>query len=234
MRATILGFCLFLTASPAAANPVKTAEQMVVVVTPEWKAAQGEMRLYERRKGHWVQHGKSIPIVVGRKGMAWGIGIMAAGEGNTKDEGDEKAPAGLFSIPMVFGAEPMKTGMPFRLLQPGMTCVDDPQSKAYNRIVDAGHPRDWKSGEDLSALYAFGLVVGHNIRYRERRRGSCIFLHPWRSASAGTLGCTGVEEGALRNVISWLSAAKNPLMVQLPAPLYQEYQPIWGFPPWSP
>lgn len=230
MRATFVMGLLLSLATPGMANPMDSAEQLIVVVTPEWKAVQGEMRRFEREKGAWVERGKKIPVVVGIKGMAWGLGIMTPGEGHTKDEGDGKAPAGLFHLPFAFGVKGMKTGLDFLAVEPGTTCVDDPQSKAYNTIVDAKHPRDWKSGEDLHALYDFGVVVAHNSLYRERGRGSCIFLHPWRRSTSGTLGCTGVPKDALKEVVGWLSAAKRPLMLQLPMPVYQELQPIWGFP----
>ena len=230
MRVILVALWGVLGASSVQANPLQSAEQLLVVVTPEWKAVQGQMLRFERQKGAWVQQGQDIPIVVGRNGMAWGVSIMAAGEGQTKDEGDGKAPAGLFALPMAFGSQPLKTGLNFQRLEKGTVCVDDPKSKAYNRIVGPAHPRDWKSSEDLSALYDFGVVVAHNAEYRERGRGSCIFLHPWRRATSGTLGCTGVAKDALREVVQWLSAAKKPLLIQLPMPIYQELQPIWGFP----
>ena len=236
MRSIRISLCLCLWAAPtlASPNPVDNAGQMVVVTTAGWDAVKGEMRLYERRKGKWKRHGSVIPVVVGQKGLAWGMGIMADEEGPTKMEGDRRAPAGLFYLSRVLSASKVKTGMRFQKLTPGMTCVDDPKSRAYNRIVDGSGPRDWKSGEDLSALYSLAVVVDHNVDPPLRGMGSCVFIHPWTRPGAGTLGCTALEDAALQALVGWLSSAHNPLLVQLPASLYGSHQPIWGFPRLSP
>src|SRR5690348_4969758 len=92
--------------------PKEMAEtrQLILVTTGGWNAVDGEMRLYERDSvnDQWTALGEKIPVVVARKGMAWGKGLHgdAVGEGPVKQEGDGRAPAGVFSLSSAFGYAP--------------------------------------------------------------------------------------------------------------------------------
>src|SRR5687767_2464553 len=81
-------------------TPVSRSRQLMVVTTRGWDAVGGTLRRFERRtaRGVWAQVGADVPVVVGRTGLAWGTGLVAAGgwEGPHKREGDGKAPAGVF------------------------------------------------------------------------------------------------------------------------------------------
>ena len=84
--------------------------QLLVVTAENWDAIQGKMQLYERESdaAHWTPIGTCIPVVLGRKGLAWGIGLHPIAENSTlqKKEGDGKSPAGMFALGPAFGFAP--------------------------------------------------------------------------------------------------------------------------------
>src|ERR1700743_3089750 len=78
-------------ASQPAASPVFAhSTQMIVVVTPGWDAVQGRLERFERAdpKESWRSVGEPIPIVVGSKGMGWGIGLIDAGDPGIRVESE--------------------------------------------------------------------------------------------------------------------------------------------------
>ena len=83
------------TPAPPALTP--GARQLVVVRTADWNATTGWLRRYERTPDRpWLAVGDSIPIVVGRTGLAWGRGVRATPEPGEPDKrvGDGKSPGG--------------------------------------------------------------------------------------------------------------------------------------------
>jgi D-alanyl-D-alanine dipeptidase len=82
------------------------SQQIVVVVTPGWTSTTGTMQRFERatRASEWTPLDSAIPVVVGRTGIAWGVGFDGiSAEGPHKHEGDGKAPAGVFPLDTAFG-----------------------------------------------------------------------------------------------------------------------------------
>jgi len=59
--------------------PVPGSRQLVVVTTKDWTGTTGWLRRYERVPDQpaWRPVGDSVPVVVGRAGLAWGRGIRA-------------------------------------------------------------------------------------------------------------------------------------------------------------
>jgi D-alanyl-D-alanine dipeptidase len=114
---------------------------MIVVTTSDWNAVEGRLRRYERTTvdEKWRPVGDPISIVVGKNGLAWGIGIVPADDAQVrsasdpvKREGDGRAPAGIFDLGTAFGyaSEPLwGLKMPYLNLTPSIECVDDPGSK---------------------------------------------------------------------------------------------------------
>jgi D-alanyl-D-alanine dipeptidase len=115
------------------------------------------------------------------------------------------------------------------------TCagVDDSRSRHYNRIVDAALVRrDWTSAEDMipkGGAYRRGIVVRHNWTQKPGG-GSCIFIHVRPRGSRSTSGCTAMSERQLIRVLGWLDPARQPLLVQLPAPEWPARAAAWGLP----
>src|SRR3954471_22791991 len=77
---------------------ISVARQMVVVTTPHWDSTAGTLQRFERAntRSKWRAVGVAYPIVVGRTGLAWGVGLE--GDGPHKYEGDGRSPAGYFPV----------------------------------------------------------------------------------------------------------------------------------------
>ena len=230
------------SAATPAAPPLALARatQLLVVTTATWDTTAGTLRRYSRdATGAWRAEGARVPVVVGRTGLAWGVGVApdAAGE-PAKREGDGKAPAGLFPLGTAFGFAPsakaVGTRLPYLRLVETTECVDDPASAQYNAIVDRARvPRvDWTSSERMRRidLYRLGVVVDYNARPAAAGRGSCIFLHVWRGRRSSTAGCTAMAEPALAEIVHWLDPSRRPALVQLTDAAYARRRAAWGLP----
>src|SRR3954452_4929369 len=105
MRFVILVlFVVSSSAIMAATDPVRTSRQCLVVVANDWSAKTGTLRVLERTSSRsaWRIRGREIPVVLGKKGMAWGRGLVEFKPGARKVEGDNKAPAGIFRLGPAF------------------------------------------------------------------------------------------------------------------------------------
>lgn len=220
---------------------IDRSEQLVVVTTPGWTSTTGSMLRFERASStsEWRSIDQPVPVVVGRTGIAWGVGFDGvSSEGQHKHEGDGKAPAGIFPLDIVFGFVPrdsmLSVRLPYMQLLPTTDCVDDITSSHYNTVVDRGSvPRvDWNSAEQMRQVgqYKMGVIVGYNAMPPVRGRGSCIFLHIWAGPQSHTAGCTAFDEAKLRDVIMWLDPKKRPLLVQLTANDYANLRTRWKLP----
>ncbi len=201
--------------------------QLIVVTTPDWHSPRGTLRRLERERdgSPWRGIAPAHEVLLGERGLAWGIGLheLPRGAAPRKREGDRCAPAGLFALPSAFGFEPanqLDTALiPYRQITADTEAVDDPASRFYNRIVKRNQVRkpDWKSSERMATIpdYELGVVVAHNPR-NVPGAGSCIFLHQWRGERAGTAGCTVLRAPHLLEVVRWLDGAKHPVLIQLP------------------
>jgi hypothetical protein len=248
---TVLG-ALILPVQAAEPKALATSTQIIVVATPDWNAQEGHLQRYERPAPHkkWQPVGEPISVVVGKNGLGWGTGIIATDDPKirtasdpVKKEGDGRAPAGAFALGTAFGyATQMLSGskMPYLNLSPSVECVDDTNSKYYNRVVDrASTTADWNSSEHMlrsDELYRWGIIVGHNgiVAGTADRpapgSGSCIFLHIWRGPGQPTVGCTAMPQAQLETLLTWLDPARHPLLVQLPAAQYQLLEKRWKLP----
>jgi L,D-peptidoglycan transpeptidase YkuD (ErfK/YbiS/YcfS/YnhG family) len=215
--------------------------QMILVKVPGWESVNGRIQLFERsRTGRWVKVAPSFPCVVGKNGLGWGIGLHGTGVLGEprKKEGDGRAPAGVFQLNGCAGIAPLeKAGvlhMPYRQTTTTTVAVYDPRSRYYNRVVDSITVKraDWSGAERMlrpDGLYQWLVVVEHNWKPYPGF-GSCIFLHLWLGKGIPTIGCTAMSLADLKFLIHWLDAKKNPLLVQLPEPVYLSLKPRWGLP----
>lgn len=250
----IVGWCVSgrAQAGTLKSDALVRSTQMILVTTSDWNAVEGLMRRYERATEHedWRPVGDPISIVVGRNGLAWGIGVVPTDDAQVrsasdpvKREGDGSAPAGVFALGSAFGyaSEPLQgLKMPYLNLTPSIECVDDPGSKHYNRIVDRSVVApDWNSSEHMrnaGESYRWGVVVDHNgtvpgdTNPPEPGGGSCVFLHIWHSHDQGTAGCTAMSQTELETLLTWLDLARQPLLVQLPEPTYERLINRWTLP----
>ena len=226
---------------PAPRAEIDASRQLVIVTTPNWTSTVGTMTRFERATptSAWSRLESPIPLVVGRTGIAWGVGFDdVSTEGPHKHEGDGKAPAGIFPLDTAFGFSPRDSMrsvlLPYVQLLPTTDCVDDTTSANYNTVVDrAVVPRvDWNSAERMRevAQYRIGVIVGYNASPPVKGRGSCIFLHIWTGPDSHTAGCTAFDEAKLRELMLWLDPHKRPLLAQLTADEYKKLRASWRLP----
>jgi len=217
-------------------------QQLLVVTSQDWNTLQARLQRYERtaENGCWTPIGNRIPIVLGKTGLAWGIGLQPCPVNRTipvKKEGDGKSPAGIFTIGPIFGF-PQSSAMghlrvEYLQIDEATEAVDDPSSVYYNCIVDnLKVPCDWNSSEKMAeiSLYELGFVVNHNYPNPQPGKGSAIFFHLWPNENSGTAGCTAMERENLNQIVCWLDERKNPVLVQLPVALYNELKGYWELP----
>lgn len=251
-RALVFLACLLLAACASHAPPrasaspaIADAGQLVVVTSADWDDTHGTLRRFERNGEGWREVGTAIPVMLGRSGSAWGIGVhpplAESVTGPRKREGDGRAPAGMFRIGTAFGyPAAAATALPYAAMDAGDWCIDVADSPLYNRIVnvrDVGKDAIAGSTEpmrrDLHAdgdvRYRLGFVIEHNPQARAGG-GSCIFAHLWRQPGETTAGCTAMDEAAMQDLLAWLDDARHPLFVLLPRTVYDEYRQAWKLP----
>lgn len=250
MKASLLRLVALLSAlslsacathAVAPSLPWSEAEQVVLVVTPDWSATTGTLRKFERDGGEWKQADAATAIVVGRTGAAWGIGLHPAQAGVQKKEGDGRAPAGVFAIGEAFGYAPSaETKLPYLALRESQYCIDVNGSPLYNQIVDAkevGADAVKESTEpmrrdihvDGDQRYRKGFVIRHNPQ-NVSGQGSCIFAHLWKAPGVPTAGCTAMTPEAMDALLAWLDPAKRPVFVLLPQAEYARLKAEWRLP----
>jgi len=248
-----LGAALCAAASLAAQSATVThppavvanARQLVIVKTPGWDSLSGSLRRFQRAspKSPWRAVGHATPIVVGRTGLAWGVGFDDVGRALDrtaphKYEGDGRSPAGAFPLDTLFGFVPPDSAtwahLPYSQLLPGTDCVDDTASTHYNTVVrrDVVPQIDWASSEHMRTVgqYRIGVIVSYNAAPPVKGRGSCIFLHIWNGPQSTTAGCTALDAGELLAVESWLDKRRHPALVQLPSADYARLRRAWALP----
>lgn len=228
--------------APGRTSPLAGASQLVLVVAEDWNTDHARLRRFERSEpnGTWHPVGGDVPVSLGRNGLAWGRGLHGEqlSAAPVKAEGDGRAPAGVFSLPLAF-AGPSESSwaspkFPVYRVTAQTVCVDTVASKHYNQMFEENTAdKDWKSEERMlrpDGLYRYGLFVDHNAPSAAPDAGSCIFLHLWRGPGAPTAGCTAMAEPNLRAILDWLDATKKPLLVQLPREELLRLAPVWGAP----
>lgn len=217
---------------------LEKARQALVVVSPTWESVQATLTRWERTEsGAWRQVGSPMPVVVGDKGMAWGLGAHPpeANRGRIKREGDGCAPAGIFELKRMFGSrQKFEPGtLPYQEMRSDTAGVDDPESRYYNQIVQPGPGivKDWQSAERmLIPDYKIGIVVEHNTNPPVKGAGSCIFMHIWMGPNTGTAGCTATTPTYMRALAEWLRKDAKPVLIQMPQSEYERYQESWKLP----
>lgn len=226
-------------AAPAAVIPAD-AKELVTAIVDDWDTTRATLRRFRRAGASWQPDGAPWPAVVGKSGAAWGVGLHGTGApagraGPVKREGDGKSPAGVFALRKSYGyakAPPAGSRFSYVPLDERWQCVDDPGSQHYDQILDRTTVApDWKSAEEMrrkDELYAWVVDVAHNPA-RAPGAGSCIFLHVWRSADAGTAGCTAMDRRHLEQLLATLDP--SAVFVLLPRAEYAALAPAWALPP---
>ena len=217
------------------------ARQLVLVTTADWNANHGTLRSFVRDGDGWRAVTTAAPVTVGKAGSAWGLGLNATQSGVQKQEGDGRAPAGVFRIGTAFGyGDTAQTALPYDAMRASDWCIDVSTSPLYNHIVDAdavGKAAIEGSTEpmrrDLHAQgdqrYKLGFVIEHNAQATSGA-GSCIFAHLWKAPSEATAGCTAMDEPVMRELLAWLDRRRRPVFVLLPEAEYLRLKTDWRLP----
>ncbi len=241
-----MGFCAPVAADEKAR--LSAAEQLVVVQSADWDAAQGLLRRFERPRPHApfvsVAHDHEQPMLVwlGRAGLAWrsdgaddSANLLLSGP--RKREGDGRAPAGLFALRELWGyaaTRPTGVRLAYHQADAKTRCVDDADSPLYNQIVAADKGlAPFRSAENLllsSDHYKYLVVIDYNIQTPRPSAGSCIFLHVAPPPGEPTAGCTAAAEKDLLTLLRWLDERKHPLLLQLPRAALAAAQIVWKLP----
>ena len=196
-----------------------SSRQHVLVIVESRSDSTGWLYRYARGDSGWRVTAPGVPVSVGVAGVA------------KEREGDKRAPSGAYRLTSVFGYEahaPAGVRMPYLALQPETECVDDPDSRFYNQVVNPAEVggKTWSSSEMMRRdlhnqddLYELGLLVAYNPEGKKetgsgKGAGSCIFLHIWRGPARPTVGCTAMPEEDMRALVAWLDSAAAPLLVQ--------------------
>lgn len=223
----------------------RESKQLIIVVTDSETTTKGSMYLFERSDKGWERTLDSIPVCVGKNGLAWGKGLHTENGISgfpAKKEGDGKSPAGIFTIGAVFGyaseVEMKALKMPYIPVSQMTECVDDVNSAFYNQIVAKDEQErkgklDWKSAEKMrfmGEVYEIGATVEHNMHPVNNGGGSCIFLHIWSGPDSYTAGCTSMSSGNMKRLAFWMDKSKKPVLVQLTKSLYSELKVKWKLP----
>ena len=231
-----------LTAQTPAPASLAGSTQLVVVTTNGWDSTTGELVRFVRDdvRSPWRRDGDPVPIVVGRTGIAWGVGFDRFAEGTEphKREGDGKSPAGIFPLEPAFGFSPPDSvpWVRLRYLQLVSTteCVDDTASAHYTDVLDRGAVErvDWQSSEQMRRIgsYRLGVVIDYNATPPTKGRGSCVFFHIWGGPRSHTAGCTAMDAGELERLVAWLDPEARPVVAQVPAGVYERVRADWGLP----
>lgn len=179
------------------------SEQVILVTTDNMDATTGTLETYEKKDGNWKQVMKDTAYV-GKSGLS-----------DPKQEGDLGAPVGKFSLGDAFGYEgDPGTKLDYRDTKQTDVWVDDPDSDYYNTLQSTNSKnKDWDSAEDMNhELYANGIEINYN-ESNTPGEGSAIFLH---ANDSYTVGCTATPPDSLKEVMTWVDPAKDPVIVQTP------------------
>lgn len=216
--------------------------QILLVTTPGWDGAQGQLQRFERRPEGFVPVGGPLPVWIGRAGLAWRTDDGAPpppAPGPMKREGDGRAPAGLLTFGDMWGyapAAPAGVRFPYRMSTECDRCVDDPEDADYGRVLRLDSPQapvTWRSAEHLrldTEHYRYLVVIHYNDLRPRKGAGSCIFLHVAPPPGGGTAGCTALAASDLLTLLRWMDPAQNPLLLQVPEPLLESARAAWNLP----
>ncbi len=191
-------------------------EQIVFVIADDYNLTKAKLFCFEKNR----EVLGPIEVNLGQNGLGFGVGdiaLLQAQDAPLKQEGDKKAPIGIFSIDALFGYEANTSlKMPYLHATKELICVDDTESKFYNKIIKKPNdlPKSFEEMRRDDGQYELGITVGHN-KEQLYKRGSCIFIHVQMGDNAPTAGCTSMQLEDLQKIASWLDISKKPILVQI-------------------
>ena len=221
-RFLALAVCLIFAAPKhaiAASQLGGAVTQLVIGIAPTWDSMKGKLQRLQKVNGKWEQAGEPMDVLFGKHGLAWGRGeIVGQGVGPTKVERDDRAPAGIFKIGVIYTYDqslPSGSDYPFHTVKPGDAWVDDVSSPNYNQHieVDPNNPPGWYQKAKMRLgdfAYRWLIEIRHNSDPPVPGDGSAIFFHIRRGVNRATTGCTTMAQDNLVKMITWFRAKRHP------------------------
>ena len=224
--------------------------QVIIGIAPSWNSSHVTLSVFERptTASAWQISGTGWRGRLGRKGLAWGLGVHSSTAAQTssnkltKKEGDGRAPAGIFRIGGAYGYAPAiqkKSNLPYRQITTRDLWVEDSKSPSYNRhLILKQQPKSaWEKKAQMRQgdyAHSLKLFIAHNAPTSKQAKpyaGSSIFFHIWRGGgSKPTAGCTTMSPTNLQKLIAKIDPAKNPVYVLLTQSEYQRLRAAWKLP----
>lgn len=227
---------------PAQAFELPAASsQCLVGIADTWNSSSATLRIYQKSGGQWKPDGPAWPCRLGKNGLVWGSGRHPVPAGaSSKQEGDQRSPAGVFSIGGAWGYQPAIRKHPqlfYRQVTSRDLWIEDPTSTQYNRnvILDHEPATPWETKQQMKQsdpAHALKLFIAHNAPPNAvPNAGSSIFFHIWRGGgSRATAGCTSMDEAKLRMLIARIDPTRHPLYLLLPKTEYEKFRTSWKLP----
>ncbi|MHB1081418.1 MAG: L,D-transpeptidase family protein [Prosthecobacter sp.] len=243
---TLLGIGISaLCPSESHAQLGRGVRQVIVSQAATWNSNTATMQCYQRASAGapWqAVFEKPVPVLLGRKGLAWGRGVFNAPRNGipAKVEKDWRAPAGVFQLGSLFGYAPTPPGgarWPYIQVGPWDAYVDDSTlPQYYNRHIRID-PREgippWFEKQKMrlgDAAYKWMLEIRHNQQPSAPGYGSAIFFHVRRGPDKPSAGCTTMAESDLTRLLRWIDPTASPHYVLLPKADYAALRGAWGLP----
>ena len=212
---------------------ISANEQIILVISEDFDAPKAKLYTFEKKANYYHSVFTPFEVNLGRNGLGWGEGIRTIEHKKDepqKREGDGRAPSGIFSLGDAFGyTKSSTTKLHYIYADKELICIDDVSHEKYNQILHVSNKNAVKSYENMRRsdnLYEIGVMVKHNEK-NIPSFGSCIFLHVEKNASSPTAGCTSMPKEKLLQLISWLDAKKEPILIQVTQQYYPEILKIY-------
>jgi L,D-peptidoglycan transpeptidase YkuD (ErfK/YbiS/YcfS/YnhG family) len=179
--------------------PLDTALRLILVTTSDMTGAKARVQLFERKAvgAPWRPVSAGEPVMVGTNGLAWGLSFLSYKRDDEpeKIEGDKRTPAGFFNLGPSFGFTATKLPGHIKVEKGQTVCVEDPTSSRYNTITTRAELEPGTKADNMSdtSLFRNGLLVQYPTD-RQSKRGSCIFIHVWKTPDTRTSGCVALPE----------------------------------------
>ncbi|MCF6340863.1 MAG: L,D-transpeptidase family protein [Sulfurimonas sp.] len=203
-------------------------QQIILVVSDDTNSSKATLSCFENNKKVFTK----FEVNIGKNGLGLGIGKITL-KTDTKEplkyEGDKKAPIGIFDLTHIFGYEKdLKFNMPYLHATKKLICVDDSNHKSYNQIINMpkNMPESFEYMKRDDNQYELGIVVAHNEN-QVKKRGSCIFIHVYKTKKSPTAGCTSMSLKNVQKIANWLNEEKNPILIQIPSSRIKEIKKLY-------
>ncbi|MEM6822498.1 MAG: L,D-transpeptidase family protein [Verrucomicrobiota bacterium] len=245
MRLTfILLSCLFFSTVKTSFSfeISSTSRQLILGISKNWDDSEATLQRWERRGPEWKRVGSDWKARLGKNGLAWGRGLHPESAlGPQKQEGDGRAPAGVFKLGNAYGYASKIRKHPklhYHHITVSALLLEDVSSKHYNRHLQLdgrGPLTEWEHEQQMrlnDQAHSLKLFIGHNAPPETvPGAGSAIFFHIWRrNGDAPTSGCTTMREKVLRQLIEWVDPNLYPVYTLLPEDVYRSVRESWRLP----